>query len=94
MLGTFILGIVAGWAAPMAEDALRPLLEKHLYSTTVPAGDLRAAALALCLLVAAIVAMILSSAHALPLAVGGLLGVLGPRLLDKARSMRTPDYDN
>ena len=93
MIWTFIFGIAAGWLAPRAEPHVKPLLEEHVPESAVTPAELRAVSLALCLLAAAVAAMVLASAHVLPLALGALLGVLGPRLLDKLRDMRTPDYD-
>jgi len=94
MIWTFILGVVAGWAAPAAEDRLRPLVAEHLPGGPIEAAEMRAISLAACLVLAAIVAALTGWAHALPLALGAALGVLGPRLQDKVRGMRVPDYDS
>ena len=93
MFWTFILGIVAGWGAPMAEDHLRGPLQQALSGETSPV-ELRAVSLVVCLLVAAILAWIIGSHAALPLVLGALVGVLGPRLYDRFRAMRAPDYDS
>lgn len=94
MIWTFILGIVAGWGAPFAEEHLKRPLEQSLSSGPLSATDIRAISLSFCLFVAAIVAMFVGSSHVLPLTLGALLGVLGPRLWDKFRAMRAPDYDS
>lgn len=94
MIWTFILGVIAGWAAPSAEDRLRPLLEENLPGGPIGAAEMRAMSLSICLLLAALVATITDSGHVLPLALGAVLGVLGPRLYDRMRSGRAPDYDS
>lgn len=94
MIWTFILGVAAGWGAPFAEDQLRQPLEKLLSSGPISDADMRALSLALCLLAAAIIAMVTGSSYALPLTLGACIGVLGPRLWDKFRAMRAPDYDS
>ena len=94
MIWTFILGVIAGWAAPSIEERLKPHLDQHLPGGQVTPVEIRAIGLAVCLLIAAVVAMFTGSSHALPLMLGGTVGVLGPRLYDKFREMRAPDYDS
>ncbi len=94
MLWTFILGVAAGWGAPMAEEHLRGLLKQVLSAEDISAVELRAISLAVCLLIAAIIAMALGSGGAFALTLGAVLGVLGPRLYDRLRAMRAPDYDS
>lgn len=94
MIWTFILGVIAGWSAPFTEDRLRPVVSEHLPGGPVQPAEMRAISLALCLLGAAVVAMLTGSAHVLPLTLGGVLGVVGPRLWEKFRAMRAPDYDS
>jgi len=94
MIWTFILGAIAGWAAPHAEERLRPLVDEHLPGAPVGAAEMRAISLALCVLTAALVAALTGSGHGLPLALGAALGVLGPRLWEKVRGQRVPDYDS
>lgn len=94
MIWTFILGGLAGWGAPYAEERLKEPLERHLSSSPMPAVELRAITLSVCLLGAAIVAMLTSSAHAVPLTLGACLGVLWHRAWGKFRAMRAPDYDS
>lgn len=93
MIWTFILGAIAGWAAPFAEEKIRPHVEQHLPGRKPEPVEMRSISLAACLLIAAIVAWLTGSGGAVPLALGAALGVLGPRLSDKFREMRAPDYD-
>lgn len=78
----------------MAEERLKPQIEQLLAGGPMTEADMRAVSLTLCLLVATLVAMAVGSSHALPLIIGATLGVLGPRLWDKFRAMRAPDYDS
>lgn len=94
MLVTFILGLAAGWAAPHVEAQVKAILTGPLALGEFSAADLRAAALAACILVAAIVALFTGGGHPLPLAIGVALGVLAPRLWQKVRAASTPDYDS
>ena len=95
MLGTFILGIAAGWGAPAAEPRIKTLLESILpKDTPVLPLELRLYAFALCLLGAAILSMIFFEPHAGPLALGAVLGAFGPRLRDQWKASRAPDYDS
>ena len=93
MIWTFIIGMIAGWSAAFAEDRLRPHIEQHLPGRAPGPGEMRAIALAICILIGAIVAWATGSGRAVPLALGVVIGVLGPRLYDKFREMRAPDYD-
>ena len=94
MIWTFILGVIAGWVAPGAEDRLRPYITQYLPGRSVSAVEMRGIALAACLLLAAIVSALSGAGGAVSITLGGLVGVLGPRLVDKARAMRAPDYDS
>ena len=93
MFWTFILGIFAGWGAPMAEEHLRGPLQK-LLSVEIPPIELRAMSLMVCLFIASILALVLGRSYAVPLMLGGLIGVLAPRLYERFRAMRAPDYDS
>lgn len=93
MIWTFILGVVAGWSAPFAEERVKPLVDEHLPGGAVTPAELRAIALATTILIAALVAMLTGASRAVPLALGVALGVVGPRLWEKFRAMRAPDYD-
>ncbi len=94
MIWTLLLGIAAGWGASAAEDRLRPMIERHLPGRAVNAAEMRAISLSLCLLLAAVVAALSDTGGAVALTLGGVLGVLGPRLRDRVKAMRAPDYDS
>ncbi|MEL7105547.1 MAG: hypothetical protein AAGM21_06485 [Pseudomonadota bacterium] len=94
MLATFILGLVAGFFAPQAEPHVKKGIEKVLLTDApVTPLELRMVSFAACVLGAAILSMIFGKPHAVVLAVGALLGVLGPRLQETYRKTRNPDYD-
>lgn len=95
MFGTFILGLIAGWAAPYAEGPIRSVLGDHLPDDlTLAEKDWPLLSLALCILAAAIVAALLTKAYGVPLALGASLGVVAPKLVEKWRSGKAPDYDS
>ena len=95
MLGSFIFGIVAGWGSPYLEPQIKALVEKSpLKDTPFSPKDLALLTLAAAILAAAILAMVLTTARATPLALGVLVGVLGPKLLEKFRVSKEPDYDS
>jgi len=93
MFVTFILGIIAGWGAPMAEDVLKGPLQKALSGDLTPI-EMRAASLSICLLIAAVLGLIVGSGSALALTLGAVIGVLGARMMERFRTMRAPDYDS
>ncbi len=95
MFGTFLLGIVAGWAAPYAEPKIKPFLESILANEApVQPREATLFSLALCLFAAAILSMIFAVPHAAALALGAGLGIFGPRLVDKWKANKSPDYDS
>ncbi len=95
MLGTLILGIAAGWCTPFAEPRIKAALENVLLADVpINATEMRLLSFAVCLVGAAVLAMIFAHPHAAPLAIGGVLGVLGPKLVDKWKASKTPDYDS
>ncbi|MDJ1007228.1 MAG: hypothetical protein QNJ13_05325 [Paracoccaceae bacterium] len=95
MLATLILAAAAGWLAPKAEETVKGMIESVLLAEApLTAVELRLISFAACLVAAAILSMIFGEPHALTLAVGALLGVLGPRLTAKYRQSRNPDYDS
>lgn len=94
MFGTFILGAVAGWLAPYAEPKIKAALDGVLDETPIEPRELALMSLAVCLLAAAILSMVISDPHAAPLALGALAGVFGPKLVDRWRSRKAPDYDS
>ena len=94
MIWTFILGALAGWAAPVAEDSLRPIVDQHLPGRAPSPVEMRAITLSSCILAAALVAALTGSGGALPLALGVAAGVLGPRFYGMYKATRAPDYDS
>ncbi len=95
MLATLILGIAAGAGAPYAEPKVKELMEGVLLTETPLEGmELRLFTFAILLVLAALLSMVFGSAHAMPLALGAALGVFGPRLIDRYKSAKNPDYDS
>lgn len=95
MFATFILGILAGVGSPYAEPKIKDFLDGVLLSDTpIAPGELKLFSLAVCLVGASILSMLFGAAHAVPLALGAAGGVFGPRLIDKYRASRAPDYDS
>lgn len=84
MFGTLVLGILAGFAAPYAEPHVKRALDGALMAETpLSPVELRALALAVCLVVAAFLAWLMANGSAVTLTVGATLGVFAPRLLDR-----------
>lgn len=95
MLGTLILGIAAGWGTPYAEPKVKAALENVLLkNVAVDPMEMRLFAFAVCLMGAAILSMIFADPHAAPLALGAAVGIFGPRLIDKWKLSKQPDYDS
>ena len=94
MIVTFVFGVIAGWIAAGAEERLEPLMADYLPGETPKPVERRAIALSVCLFVAAILSALAGGGGAIALTLGGVLGVLGPRLYAKFRTMRAPDYDS
>lgn len=95
MFGTFILGLAAGWGAPYAEPRIKSALDGILLQDApVTPKEMSLLSFATCLLGAAILSMIVSEPHAAPLALGAVAGVFGPKLIEKWRASREPDYDS
>ena len=95
MLATLILAAAAGWLAPRAEDTVKGAIESVLLTEApITPVELRLVSFAVCLVGAAILSMIFGEPHALTLAIGALLGALAPRLPEKYRRSRNPDYDS
>ncbi|MEM8802029.1 MAG: hypothetical protein AAGF55_05810 [Pseudomonadota bacterium] len=93
MIQTFILGILAGWGAPMVEPQLRRPLQQAFSSELSPV-ELRAASLVICIFGTSLIALFIASASAVPLTLGAVVGVLAGRLMERFRAMRAPDYDS
>ncbi|MCP3972528.1 MAG: hypothetical protein GY717_19840 [Rhodobacteraceae bacterium] len=86
MFGTLVLGLVAGAAAPYAERHVKRALESAaMAQTPLDAAELRALSLAVCLVLAAVLAWFLAEGGAVPLTVGAVMGVFGPRLIERFR---------
>lgn len=93
MLGSLVLGLLAGFAAPHVEPRLNDLLE-GTFAADPPLGATERAVLsfAICLLGAALLASILGEASAVVLALGAVGGGLAPRIQRMVRKRREPDY--
>lgn len=93
MLATVILGIAAGAGAPYAEPHVKRTLEGMLLADTALSDmELRMLSFAVCLVAASILAWIFGNGSGFALAVGALLGVFGPRLIERVQKRREPDY--
>lgn len=93
MIWSILLGLAAGWGAASVEDRLRPWIERSFPGGAPGLAEMRAIALAACVFLAALISALSDGRGAVPLALGVLLGVLGPRLYAKIRTLRAPDYD-
>ena len=86
MLGTVILGLLAGVGAQYAEPHVRRALENVLLSDVpITPMELRMFSFAVCLIGAAILAWIFGNDSALALVVGAAIGVFGPRAIERYR---------
>lgn len=93
MLATLILGIAAGAGTPYAEPHVKGMLESMLLSDApITAMELRMFTFAILLVGAAILAWFFGNGSAFALSVGALLGVFGPRIIDRVQNKREPDY--
>lgn len=93
MLADLILGIAAGAGAPYAEPKIKSALESVLLSDApLSALELRMVSLAICLVGAAILGFAFGESEAFPLTVGALVGVFGPRIIDRIQNRKEPDY--
>ena len=95
MFSTFIFGILAGAGAPYAEPRIKEFLDKGtLGETPIQPNEMPLFSLSVCLVGAALLSMVLGEAHAVPLTLGAAAGVFGPRLIEKYKASRAPDYDS
>jgi len=86
MLGTLILGLIGGAAAPYAEPHVTRALEAAaMAETPLSTAELRALSLAICLLATALLAWLVAENSAVALTAGAVLGVFGPRLMARFR---------
>jgi hypothetical protein len=93
MLADLILGIAAGAGTPYAEPRIKQALEGVLLSDApMTAMELRMVSFALCLVGAAVLAYVFGEGEALPLTLGAVVGVFGPRILDRIQNRKSPDY--
>ncbi|MDJ0827127.1 MAG: hypothetical protein QNJ16_16670 [Rhodobacter sp.] len=89
MLGTLILGILAGLGAQYAEPHVKKALENVLLAE-VPISDaeLRLFSFSVCLIGAAILAWLFGNDSALALVVGAAIGIFGPRAIERLQKGR------
>ncbi len=91
MLLDILLGIIAGYVAPHAEDRVRRgVAAVTLADPPLAAVELRLVSFSLCLFVAAVIAKLVGEGDAVALSLGAVLGVFAPRLIDRWRG-RTDD---
>ncbi|MDJ0628946.1 MAG: hypothetical protein QNJ44_11855 [Rhodobacter sp.] len=87
MLGTVILGILAGLGAQYAEPHVKKAMEAMMLAEVpISAMELRLFSFSVCLVAAAILAWLFGDGSALALAVGAAIGVFGPRVIDRYRN--------
>ena len=94
MITSFLLGIIAGYAAAPAEERLKPLVEQFLPGASPSLVEKRAISLSVSLCLAAIVGWLVGASGAIALTLGGVIGVLGPRIHARIKAARAPDYDS
>lgn len=95
MLADLILGIAAGAGASWAEPKVKQALEGMLLSDAPLTGqELKFASFAVCVVGAALLAHVFGEGEALAVAIGALIGVFGPRIVDMVQRRRNPDYDS
>ena len=96
MLLTFVLGVACGWGAGFVEPHVKSALSQVMADAVAKMEpvELRTITLAVCLLAAALLAWVFATSPAVPLALGAVIGALGPRLREKFRAARAPDYDS
>lgn len=94
MIITFLLGALAAWGTPQLEPQLKMWLAKALPVDDIPPVEMRGIALALALFAAAILAALMDSESAVALALGAVVGALGPRAYQKFKMSKAPDYDS
>ncbi len=93
MFATLLFGIIAGAGASYAEPHVKKMVDgAGLGGAPITAVELRTLSFALCLLLAAFVALIFGGHSAFGLALGAVIGVFGPRSLDRIQKRREPDY--
>lgn len=94
MIASFILGALAVYGAEKLEPQIREWLARILPVEDIPAVEMRGITLALMLFGAAVLATLLGSDNAVALALGAVVGVLGPRGYRRFKGSKAPDYDS
>lgn len=95
MVFSFLLGAIAAWASPKLEEHISGFIGTALPKEPPVEGDeLKMLSFAFALLMASLVAAGLGYANGVALALGAVVGVIGPRLITKWRDAKAPDYDN
>ena len=95
MIITFLLGLLAGWFAKLAEPRVRESLGRVDAGEAPGPIEVPLLALAISILIAAVLASLLMHAPSpVALALGSCVGVLGPRLRRRWDAREVPDYDN
>ncbi len=92
MLADLILGIAAGAGTPYAEPKIRQALGGMFTDAPLSAMELRMVSFAVCLTGAAVLSLVFGDGEALPIAFGSVVGVFGPRIINRVQGRRDPDY--
>jgi len=92
MLGTLILGLLAGVGAQYAEPHVKKALENVLLADVpISAMELRMFSFSVCLIGAAILAWLFGNDSALALVAGAAAGVFGPRVIERYQTGKSGD---
>jgi len=95
MVFSFLLGAIAAWISPKLEEHVAGFISTALpKEPPVEGSELKLLSFAFALLIAALLASALSQANGVALALGAVIGVIGPRLLARWRDGKAPDYDS
>jgi hypothetical protein len=94
MTASFVFGALAVWGAPQLEPQIKTLIQRVLPIEDLSAVEIRGVTVAFLLLAAAVLATLLGSSSAVALAIGAVVGALGPRAYQRFKRSRAPDYDS
>lgn len=94
MIALFILGALAAWGTPQLEPQIKLVLGRLFPVDDISAVEMRGIALSVMLFVAAVLGMLLGSYGAIALASGAIFGALGPRIYQRFKAAKAPDYDS
>lgn len=94
MITLFILGALAAWGAPQLEPQIKLVLSRLFPVDDISPAEMRGITLSLMLLVAAVLGMLLGSYGAIALTLGAIVGVLAPRIYQRSKVAKAPDYDS